>query len=129
MERWPQYKGRIVLDGQGNPHIHLSVLTYFLFWTAFYVLRGSHASHTAEATRPVRTLSLTPNFGSVKKVSGATAMTWSCAGGALIWKHGDVFACCTAANWPHHRGRWDRRAINAQDEHHAKTQLALNPRN
>ncbi|CAK0739108.1 hypothetical protein CVIRNUC_001137 [Coccomyxa viridis] len=67
MERWPQYKGRIVLDGQGNPHIHLSVLTYFLFWTAFYVLRGSHASHTAEATRPVRTLSLTPNFGSVKK--------------------------------------------------------------
>ena len=84
MERWPQYKGRVVLDGQGNPHIHLSVLTYFLFWTAFYVLRGSHASHTAEATRPVRTLSLTPNFGSVKKVSGATAMTWSradrCAG-------------------------------------------------
>ena len=97
MERWPQYKGRIVLDGQGNPHIHLSVLTYFLFWTAFYVLRGSHASHTAEATRPARTLSLTPNFGSVKKVSGATAMTWSRAGGALVWKHGDVFACCTAA--------------------------------
>ena len=75
MERWPQYKGRIVLDGQGNPHIHLSVLTYFLFWTAFYVLRGSHASHTAEATRPVRTLSLTPNFGSVKKVRRVAATT------------------------------------------------------
>ena len=75
MERWPQYRGRIVLDAQGNPHIHLSVLTYFLFWTAFYVLRGSHASHTTEAARPARTLSLTPNFGSVKKVRGAAAVT------------------------------------------------------
>lgn len=57
-----------MLDGQGRPRIHLNVLTYFLFWTAFYVLRGSHSSATSAATRPVRTLSLTPNFGSVKKV-------------------------------------------------------------
>ena len=57
-----------MLDGQGRPRIHLNVLTYFLFWTAFYVLRVSHISATSAATRPVRTLSLTPAFGSVKKV-------------------------------------------------------------
>ena len=72
MERWPQYKGHILLDAQGKPRIHLNVLTYFLFWTAFYVLRGSHSSASSAATRPVRTLSLTPNFGSVKKVWGCT---------------------------------------------------------
>ena len=71
MERWPQYMSHIVLDGQGHPRIHLNVLTYFLFWTAFYVLRGSHSSRTSEATRPARTLSLTPAFGTVKKVGPA----------------------------------------------------------
>ena len=71
MERWPQYKGHIKMDAQGKPAIHLNVLTYFLFWTAFYVLRGSHSSASSAATRPVRTLSLTPNFGSVKKVGPA----------------------------------------------------------
>ena len=74
MERWPQYKGHIRLEGQGKPRIELNVLTYFLFWTAFYVLRGSHSSATSAATRPVRTLSLTPNFGSVKKVGGCTCL-------------------------------------------------------
>ena len=75
MERWPQYRGHIVLDGQGNPRIHLNVLTYFLFWTAFYVLRGSHGSGASEAARPARTLSLTPAFGSVKKVPPHPSMT------------------------------------------------------
>ena len=73
MERWPQYRSHIVLDGQGKPRIHLNVLTYFLFWTAFYVLRGSHSSATSAATRPVRTLSLAPTFGSVKKVGACNA--------------------------------------------------------
>ena len=68
MERWPQYRSHIVVDGHGNPRIHVNVLTYFLFWTAFYVLRGTHSSSTTEATRPARTINLTPAFGSVKKV-------------------------------------------------------------
>ncbi len=75
VERWPQYRGHIVMDGQGNTRIHLNVLTYFLVWTAFYVLRGSHGSATSEAARPARTLSLTPAFGSVKKVAPHPSMT------------------------------------------------------
>lgn len=48
--------------------IHLNVLSYFLFWTAFYVLRGSQAQSLATASRPAIYSHLTPSFGSVKKV-------------------------------------------------------------
>jgi len=44
------------------------VLSYFLFWTAFYVLRGSQAQSLATASRPAIYSHLTPSFGSVKKV-------------------------------------------------------------
>ena len=32
--------GRVVEDGGGRMRIHLSVWGYFLFWTAFYALKG-----------------------------------------------------------------------------------------
>ena len=85
MERWPQYRSHMVLDGQGKPRIHLNVLTYFLFWTAFYVLRGSHSSATSTATRPARTLSLTPNFGSVKKVCACSQAQGGVSEGKGVW--------------------------------------------
>ena len=100
MERWPQYRSHIVLDGQGKPRIHLDVLTYFLFWTAFYVLRGSHSSATSAATRPIRTLSLTPNFGSVKKVGAC------CAGGRTIVSNWDLQTAEEAAQLRAARRVW-----------------------
>ena len=42
---------------------------------------------------------------------------------------GTLLHAAQQPNWPQRRGCWDRRAINAQDEHHANTQLALNSRN
>lgn len=41
LELWPQYAGRIHMDALGRPQVYLNVFEYFMFWTAFYVLRGS----------------------------------------------------------------------------------------
>ena len=68
LERWPQYRGRIFQDAQGRTQIHLNVLSYFLFWMAFYVLRGSQAQSLAAPTRAALYSHLNPSFGSVKKV-------------------------------------------------------------
>ncbi|GLI62983.1 hypothetical protein VaNZ11_005840 [Volvox africanus] len=38
---WPQYRGRIRSDATGHPQVYLNLFEYFMFWTAFYVLRGS----------------------------------------------------------------------------------------
>lgn len=40
LEHWPQYAGTLVYDSAGKPHVHLGVFSYFVFWTAFYVLKG-----------------------------------------------------------------------------------------
>ncbi|BDA48624.1 hypothetical protein COCOBI_12-3050 [Coccomyxa sp. Obi] len=72
LERWPQYRGRIFQDPQGRTQIHLNVLSYFLFWMAFYVLRGSQAQSLAAPSRAARYNHLAPSFGSVKKTLGLT---------------------------------------------------------
>ncbi|GIL77653.1 hypothetical protein Vretifemale_7145 [Volvox reticuliferus] len=41
LSTWPQYRGRIRSDATGHPQIYLNLFEYFMFWTAFYVLRGS----------------------------------------------------------------------------------------
>lgn len=43
LARWPQYEGRLVVDASGRCQIHLDVFEYFIFWTAFYVLRSSQS--------------------------------------------------------------------------------------
>ncbi|KAK9917041.1 hypothetical protein WJX75_000269 [Coccomyxa subellipsoidea] len=72
LERWPQYRGRIFQDAQGRTQIHLNVLSYFLFWMAFYVLRGSQSQSLAAPTRTALYSHLNPSFGSVKKTLGLT---------------------------------------------------------
>ncbi len=68
LERWPQYQGRILQDGHGRTQIHLNVFYYFLFWMAFYVLRGSR-TQPGGAPSHLRLYShLAPSFGSVAKV-------------------------------------------------------------
>lgn len=43
LERWPQYAGALVYDSSGKAHIHVGVFQYFVFWTAFYVLKVGRA--------------------------------------------------------------------------------------
>lgn len=41
LERWPQYaRGAIVADSAGRCHVKLGVFQFFLFWFAFYVIKG-----------------------------------------------------------------------------------------
>ncbi|KAK9814998.1 hypothetical protein WJX73_004353 [Symbiochloris irregularis] len=41
---WPQYARHIVVGPGGRAVIHLDVFAYYVFWTAFYVLRGSQTA-------------------------------------------------------------------------------------
>jgi hypothetical protein len=44
LEAWPQYSRHIMgpeLDATRRPQVSLDVFTYYMFWTAFYVLRGN----------------------------------------------------------------------------------------
>ena len=54
LEGWPQYAGRLLLDGSGRPAVHVPVFQYFLFWTAFYMLRGPGASYTTQQSSSKR---------------------------------------------------------------------------
>lgn len=67
LARWPQYRGRVVEDGAGRTQIHLNVWGYFLFWTAFYVLRGSQTRPEAAPAAAPRYGHLTPSLGTVRK--------------------------------------------------------------
>ncbi|KAK9838022.1 hypothetical protein WJX74_009893 [Apatococcus lobatus] len=40
-KQWPQYQQSLQLDSAGKPQLHLGVMLYFFFWTAFFVLRGT----------------------------------------------------------------------------------------
>ncbi|KAK9815560.1 hypothetical protein WJX72_005838 [[Myrmecia] bisecta] len=53
LNSWPQYHNHIVTDASGRCQVHLNVFEYFMFWTAFYVLRGSHtqADYAPSRTR------------------------------------------------------------------------------
>jgi hypothetical protein len=65
--RWPQYaRGAIVTDAQGRCHVKLGVFQFFIFWFAFYVIRGDGGGGDAQggAYRP-QTAGLTQ---SVRKV-------------------------------------------------------------
>ena len=67
LERWPQYQGRLVPDAGQQRTVHLNTLQYFLFWTAFYVLRSNQSSgdSAASSRRPVNAF---PTYGSLRKV-------------------------------------------------------------
>ncbi|KAG2445175.1 hypothetical protein HYH02_008643 [Chlamydomonas schloesseri] len=52
LDTWPQYRGRIRTDVTGRPQVFLNVLEYFMFWTAFYVLRGSTSDGSRVDSRP-----------------------------------------------------------------------------
>ena len=41
---WPQYQQSLHVDGSGKPQLHLGVMLYFFFWTAFFVLRGTQSA-------------------------------------------------------------------------------------
>ncbi|MEW5297300.1 MAG: hypothetical protein WDW36_000517 [Sanguina aurantia] len=47
LSAWPQYAGRISLDGNGKPQVLLNVLSFFMFWNAFYVLRDGGSALAA----------------------------------------------------------------------------------
>ena len=69
---WPQYAKRIVRGPGGRAAIHLDVFGYYVFWTAFYVLRGSQTA----APDPVNTprqgrlaySAIAPSFGTLRQV-------------------------------------------------------------
>ena len=69
LARWPQYGGRVFTDAAGRPQVHLNVFGYFLFWTAFYVLRGGQTTRhdVAPAYAQPRYGHLTPSLGTVRK--------------------------------------------------------------
>lgn len=69
LEDWPQYSKHIIEDARGKHHVHLNVFEYFIFWTAFYVLRSSQVSGSYNPQAAPRGYGhLTPSFGSVRKV-------------------------------------------------------------
>ena len=68
---WPQYAKRIVRGPGGKAAIHLDVFGYYVFWTAFYVLRGSQTAAPAPNTPAQGRLAysaLAPSLGAVRKV-------------------------------------------------------------
>jgi hypothetical protein len=85
LERWPQYRGRILQDGLGRNQIHLNVFTYFLFWMAFYVLRGSQTQQSAAPAHMRRYSHLTPSLGSMAKARAPSGPPPH-AGQQLPWK-------------------------------------------
>jgi hypothetical protein len=71
LEKWPQYKGHLKPDPRDPEKcvVHLNTLEYFIFWTAFYVLRSSQVSGSYHPAAPPRGYGhLTPSFGAVTKV-------------------------------------------------------------
>ncbi|EFJ53110.1 hypothetical protein VOLCADRAFT_127384 [Volvox carteri f. nagariensis] len=51
LDAWPQYRGRIRADPAGRPQVYLNLFEYFMFWTAFYVLRGSASDNSRSDPR------------------------------------------------------------------------------
>ena len=49
LERWPQYRGRLRPDAAGRWQVVLNMYEFFMFWAAFYVLRGSRGAEAAAA--------------------------------------------------------------------------------
>ena len=69
LEKWPQYQKHILVDGRGNCHVHLNVFEYFVFWTAFYVLRSSQVTSEYHPRASPRGYGhLAPSLGTVRKV-------------------------------------------------------------
>lgn len=76
LQTWPQYNARLLSDPQGRPAIHVPVFQYFLFWTAFYMLRGPQSDSTSfqqpnQGSRRGYGASLGPSFGTVTRVRSA----------------------------------------------------------
>ncbi|KAL4451949.1 hypothetical protein ABPG75_007611 [Micractinium tetrahymenae] len=72
LERWPQYaRGAIVADASGRCHVKLGVFQFFLFWFAFYVIKGDGGAGVDSQLRP-QSAGLT---SSVRKAAGALHLT------------------------------------------------------
>lgn len=53
LERWPQYaRGAVVADASGRCHVKLGVFQFFLFWFAFYVIKGDGGAGVDSQLRP-----------------------------------------------------------------------------
>lgn len=74
LERWPQYLGRLLVDGAGRAHVRLPTFQYFLFWFAFYVLRSGQTA--AEPARMRGSRYLAPSLGAVKKARACGASSF-----------------------------------------------------
>ena len=97
------------MDSSGRPAIHVPVFQYFIFWTAFYMLRGSSQSSAGYAAQPSSrrgySNSLTPTFPGVHRVShhGLCPQNhlWQAASCALVHasalaagqRHGALHSC------------------------------------
>jgi hypothetical protein len=40
VSQWPQYAGHLHAEPGGRPQVYLNVFEYYMFWGAYYVLRG-----------------------------------------------------------------------------------------
>ena len=74
LHSWPQYSGRLLADAQGRSAIHVPVFQYFVFWTAFYMLRGPQSDSGSfqqpnQGSHRSYTAALGPSLGSVTRVS------------------------------------------------------------
>ncbi|KAG2501874.1 hypothetical protein HYH03_000372 [Edaphochlamys debaryana] len=82
LDSWPQYRGRIRQDAAGRPQVFLNVFEYFMFWTAFYVLRGSSSdSGRADPRAPSGSASASMMAGTM---SGFRSMGSAIVGGLLM---------------------------------------------
>ncbi|GBF95518.1 hypothetical protein Rsub_07868 [Raphidocelis subcapitata] len=52
LERWPQYRGRLRAEAGGRCQVMLNMYEYFMFWAAFYVLRGTRGHEGARPDAP-----------------------------------------------------------------------------
>ncbi|WIA17648.1 hypothetical protein OEZ85_014453 [Tetradesmus obliquus] len=89
LDGWPQYHGRLRLDGMGRCQVHLAMFQYFMFWAAFYVLRGSHSSDKAG------------KGGSSSSSSGRARALIIPQGARKLWGAGSSAAAGPSANHPY----------------------------
>ena len=79
---WPQYSKRIVRGPGGRAAVHLDVFGYYVFWTAFYVLRGSQTAAPAPVVPRQGRLAysaIAPSLGTVRKVGVCIQQAQHCS--------------------------------------------------
>ncbi|KXZ52315.1 hypothetical protein GPECTOR_10g947 [Gonium pectorale] len=71
LDSWPQYRGRIRHDAAGRPQVYLNLFEYFVFWTAFYVLRGSASDGSRNDPRAPSPSASSTMYGGFRSVGSA----------------------------------------------------------